>query len=144
MKGENMLVKTHTYTDFDGNERTEDFLFNYTEAQIAELEWSKDGGLSSLLAKITKEKDNRQLLEYWKKFVLGAYGIKSPDGKKFLKSKEISDDFEASAAFSDIFMELCTDTQVMSDFVNAVVPRSVRASEEKADKPAVVIDIPKS
>lgn len=136
-----MVVKTVTYTDFDGNERTEDFLFNYTAAQVAEMEWSQDGGLSNLLTRIIKEKNNKQLLDLWREFILGAYGVKSADGKKFVKTKEIRDDFESSAAFSDIFMELCTNTQAMSDFVNAVIPQNVKGV---TDDKAKVVDMPKA
>ena len=50
-----MLKKTHTYYDFDGQQRTEDFYFNLTEAELTELEYSMNGGLSQLLEKAYKQ-----------------------------------------------------------------------------------------
>ena len=72
-----MLKKTHTYYDFDGQQRTEDFYFNLTEAELTELEYSMNGGLSQLLEKIIKEDDQKQIIEYFKKIVIMAYGVKS-------------------------------------------------------------------
>lgn len=120
-----MIIKTVTYTDFDGNERTEDFRFNFTEAELTEMELSLNGGLSQLLDKIVKENDNKQLVEYFKKLVIGAYGIKSLDGKVFDKSEEVKKTFANSAAYSKIFMELATDTTAAIEFVNGIIPQSV-------------------
>ena len=50
-----MLKKTITYTDFDDNERTEDFYFHLSKAEIAEMELSENGGLVKLIGKIFME-----------------------------------------------------------------------------------------
>ena len=42
-----MLKKTITYTDYNGNSRTEDFSFNLNEAELAEMVVSVDGGLTA-------------------------------------------------------------------------------------------------
>jgi hypothetical protein len=130
-----MVVKTVTYTDFDGNERTEDFRFNFTEAELTEMEMSLNGGLSQLLDKIVKENDNKQLIEYFKKLVIGAYGVKSLDGKVFDKSEEIKKNFANSAAYSKIFMELATNADAAAEFVNGIIPKSI---SEKVEKPAAL------
>lgn len=127
-----MVVKTVTYTDFDGNERTEDFRFNFTEAELTEMELSLNGGLSQLLDKIVKEHDNKQLVEYFKKLVLGAYGVKSLDGRNFIKNDEIRQDFASSAAYSKIFMELATNTDAASEFVNGIIPQIKEANKQPA------------
>ena len=123
-----MVKKTVEYEDFDGQKRVEDFWFNFTEAELTEMEMSLNGGLSQLLQKIIDEKDNRQLIEYFKKLVIGAYGEKSLDGRHFRKSEELRRDFECSAAYSKIFMELATDEKAAADFVNGIIPKSIGAN----------------
>ena len=130
-----MIVKTVTYTDFDGNERTEDFRFIFTEAELAEMEMSLNGGLSQLLEKIVKENDNKQLIEYFKKLVIGAYGVKSLDGRNFDKSEEVKKNFAASAAYSKIFMELATDANAATEFVNGIIPANMDATKKPAALP---------
>lgn len=125
-----MIVKTVTYTDFDGNERTEDFRFTFTEAELAEMEMSLNGGLSQLLEKIVKENDNKQLIEYFKKLVVGAYGVKSLDGRNFDKSEEVKKNFVSSAAYSKIFMELATDTNAATEFVNGIIPSNIDTNKK--------------
>lgn len=119
-----MLKKTISYEDFDGNQRTEDHYFNLTEAEIAEMELSMNGGLSQLLTKILQENDQKQIIEYFKKIVLMAYGEKSLDGRKFVKNQKIRDEFASTAAYSEIFMELATDADAASAFVKGVMPKN--------------------
>lgn len=121
-----MLKKTITYTDFDENERTEDFYFNLTNAELTEMELSLNGGLSQLLEKILKENDQKQIIEYFKKIVLMAYGEKSLDGRKFVKNDQIREEFASTAAYSEIFMELATDADAAAAFVNGVMPKKAR------------------
>lgn len=119
-----MLKKTQTYTDFDGNERTEDFYFNLTEAELTELEYSMNGGLSQLLEKIIKEDDQKQIIEYFKKIVIMAYGVKSLDGRQFVKNDRVREEFASTVAYSDIFMELSHDANKAAEFVNGIMPKT--------------------
>ena len=119
-----MLKKTISYEDFDGNQRTEDHYFNLTEAEITEMELSMNGGLSQLLTKSLQENDQKQIIEYFKKIVLMAYGEKSLDGRKFVKNQKIRDEFASTAAYSEIFMELATDADAASAFVKGVMPKN--------------------
>lgn len=120
-----MLKKTVTYVDFNENERTEDHYFNLTEAELTEMELSLNGGLSQLLEKILQENDHKQIIEYFKKIVLMAYGKKSLDGRQFVKNDEIRQEFASTAAYSEIFMELATDADAASAFVNGIMPRKL-------------------
>ncbi len=127
-----MLKKTIDYEDFDGNQRTEDFYFNLTEAEITELELSMNGGLSQMLEKIIQENDQKKIIEYFKRIVLMSYGEKSLDGKHFVKSDEIRQGFASTAAFSEIFMELASDADAAVAFVNGVMPRKLKRTGEGA------------
>lgn len=117
-----MLKKTITYTDYNGVERTEDFMFNLTKAEILEMQLTKDGGMDAAIKKIVDAKDAPEIMKVFKDLILRSYGIVSDDGRRFIKSKEISDSFSQTEAFSMLFMELATDTDAASAFVNGIVP----------------------
>lgn len=123
-----MLKKTITYTDYNGSERTEDFYFNLNKAEIMEMEMSITGGLTEMINKIVAAKDAPAIISIFKKLVLKAYGEKSPDGKRFIKSEELATAFSQTEAYSQLFMELATDADEAAKFVNGIIP----ATEKKA------------
>ena len=117
-----MLKKTITYTDYNGVERKEDFYFNLTKAEIMEMEMSTSGGLTEMINRIVAAQDAPAIIKIFKELVLKAYGVKSPDGKRFIKSDELATEFAQSEAYSQLFMELATDADAASAFVNGIVP----------------------
>lgn len=117
-----MLKKTITYTDYNGSERTEDFYFNLTKAEVMEMEMSTTGGLTEMINRIVAAQDAPTIIAIFKKLILKAYGEKSPDGKRFVKSEEISAAFSQTEAYSQLFMELATDADKAADFVNGIIP----------------------
>lgn len=120
-----MLKKTLSYVDFDGQPRTEEHYFNLTQAELTEMELSLNGGLSQLLEKILQENDQKQIIEYFKKIILMAYGQKSLDGRKFVKNEQIREEFVSTAAYSELFMELATDADAAAAFINGIMPPKV-------------------
>lgn len=119
-----MLKKTITYIDYEDNERTEDFRFNLTEAEIAEMEMSAQGGMEKMIKRIVDARDSEKLVKLFKELILKAYGEISPDGKRFVKSKELSEAFSQTEAYSQLFMELATDADAASAFVNGIMPKA--------------------
>jgi hypothetical protein len=117
-----MLKETSTYTDYDGNERTEDFYFNLTKAEILEMELSTTGGMENMVRRMIAAQDTPELVALFKKLVLAAYGVKSPDGRRFIKSDALREEFSQTEAYSDLFMELATDADKAAAFVNGIVP----------------------
>ena len=117
-----MLKKTITYTDYDGVQRTEDFYFNLSKAEIAEMELSTAGGLDKTINRIVAEQDGARIIALFKDLVLKSYGKKSDDGRRFIKNQELRDDFAQTEAYSDLFMELATDADAAAAFVNGIVP----------------------
>ena len=117
-----MLKKTITYNDYNGNERTEDFYFNLTKAEIMEMEMSTTGGLAEMITRIVAAQDQPAIIKIFKDLVLKAYGEKSADGKRFIKSEEIATAFSQTEAYSILFMELATDADAAAKFVNGIVP----------------------
>lgn len=126
-----MLSKKIKYTTFDGVEMEETFYFNLTEAEIAELELSMNGGLSAHIQAIVEAKDQSQLIKLFKRLILMAYGEKSNDGKYFRKSEAIREDFASTEAYSVLFMELATDADAATKFVNGIIPAKAQAEVAK-------------
>ena len=120
-----MLKKTVTYVDYNGVERTEDFYFNLSKAEVTEMELSVRGGLSAMLEELIKSGDSARIVEIFKDLVLRSYGEKSADGKRFVKSKELSEAFSQTEAYSEIFMELALDEKAAADFVNGILPANL-------------------
>lgn len=127
-----MLKKTITYIDFDGNERTEDHYFNLTEAEIQESNLRTPGGIDAKLKKIVQAQNPDELVSYFKSFILDAYGVKSEDGRRFIKSEELKTEFSQTGAYNKLFMELTTNTDAAIAFVQGVIPQ-VPEKENTAD-----------
>lgn len=122
-----MLKKIITYTDYNGVERTEPFYFNLSKAELMEMELGVTGGMTEMLNKIIAAKDAPSLMKTFKEMIMKAYGVKSDDGKRLVKSEEISTAFTQTEAYSVLFMELITDDKAAADFVNGIVPNEIQA-----------------
>lgn len=129
-----MLTETITYEDFNGIERKEDFFFNLTEAELLEMELSTSGGYAELLTKIVEAKDTPSLARIFKELILKAYGEKSPDGKYFVKSEEISERFSQTNAYSQLYMKLALDANKAADFVNGLIPANLSKKVKESGK----------
>ena len=117
-----MLKETITFVDYNGVERTEDFYFNLTNAEVTEMEMSTSGGLAEMINRVVAAQDAPAIIKIFKDLILKAYGIKSPDGKRFIKSDEISTEFSQTEAYSQLFMELATNADEAAKFVNGIIP----------------------
>lgn len=124
-----MLTKSITYTDFDGETRTENFYFNMTKAELAELNLTTEGGLQNVLQRIIDAKNIPEVIKWFKKIITMSYGEKSPDGRRFIKSEELTNEFLQTEAYSKLFMQLLGDDKAASDFINGILP--------KIDQPAI-------
>jgi hypothetical protein len=152
-----MLKKTITYTDFNGDEQTEDFYFNLTRTELTELEASVEGGYSGMLKEIVDSKKPSELLATFKRIILASVGVKSEDGKRFNKTNEFAQDFVSSPAFDELFVTLMNDEEATAAFVKGILPggasgdfdaemkkhkleMKMKASEEKRTELKVVDD----
>lgn len=135
-----MLKKTITYTDWNGEERTEDFYFNLTRVEVLELEYDVDaeGSLTEWLTDLVKSRDIDRIIRTIKKIVLTAYGEKSADGRRFMKSDEIRRSFEENPAFDELYMTMVTDSSKAAEFLTSIMPSSVRENLGPDPKKALV------
>lgn len=122
-----MLKETIKYTDFNGVEREEDFYFNLTKAEITEMEMSVDGGLVERINKIVQAKDAKEIVKIFKTIVLDAYGEKSADGRRFIKTPELREAFSQTMAYSNLFMELATNDIKAAAFIKGIMPKEATA-----------------
>ena len=120
-----MLKKTIKYTDYNGVERTEDFHFNLSKAEIMEMQLTTVGGLDAYLKKIISAQDMPTLMRIFKDLVLKSYGVKSDDGRRFIKNDQLREEFEQTEAYSILYMELSTDADAAAAFVNGIIPADV-------------------
>ena len=127
-----MRVEHITYEDYNGVTKTKDFCFNLTEAEITQMELEVPGGLTGMLDRIVGAMDAPAIVSVFKEILMRAYGEKSPDGDRFIKSKELSEAFSQTEAYNQIYMRLITDDQVASQFINDIVPKKyAKAMAEK-------------
>ena len=126
-----MLKKTITYTDFNGNDVTDDFYFNLTQAEILKIEMGtqKAVGLEATVLALQEEKDGGKLMELFERIIRMSIGKKSPDGKRFIKTPEIADEFMETQAYSDLVMSFIEDSSKGAEFFNSIIPQQ--------EKPAI-------
>lgn len=132
-----MLQKSIKYIDYNGVEREETFLFNLTKAELMEMELGTAGGLTEMIQKIIQTKDQPSIIKIFKELILKAYGEKSADGKRFIKTDEhgnpLSRAFSETEAYSNLFMELSTDDKAAAAFVNGIIPEGLSKELEGVD-----------
>lgn len=121
-----MLKKTISYTDYNDVKREEDFYFNLTETELAEMQLEVTGGLASMLQAIVKAQDIPTIVKLFKQIILKAYGQKSPDGRRFIKSEELSTEFSQTGAYNVLYMELSQDAEKASEFITGIIPAKYR------------------
>lgn len=129
-----MVKKTITYTDYNGVERKEDFYFNFKKSEILEMEMGTQGGLAEKIQRIIDSKDQVEIISLFKDLVLKAYGVKSDDGKRFIKSPELAKEFTETEAYSEIFMELAMDADAAAAFVRGIIPQETPSIPAPANK----------
>ena len=129
-----MLKKTIKYTNYNGEEQIEDFYFNLSKAELTEMELSTTGGYGEMLQGIVAAEEHTKLVPIIKDIIFKSYGEKSDDGKRFMKSPELSTAFSQTEAYSELFMEIATDADASAAFVNGIIPTDVQQNVEEATK----------
>lgn len=124
-----MIKKTFTYVDYNGTERNEEHYFHLTKAELMEMEMSIDGGLAEMIKKIVAAQKVPEIIKVFKDLILKAYGVKSADGRRFIKNQDLIDEFAQTEAYSMLFMELATDAEKAAEFVNGIMPGDIDTKE---------------
>lgn len=127
-----MLKRSITYTNFNGEQVTEDFYFNMSKSELVELEFEKGEGFGDKLKRIVNTKDNPSLIAEFKRLILGAYGVKSEDGKRFVKNDTLREEFSQTAAYQELFVELATVEDAAVNFIKGIIPADMSAGLDQA------------
>lgn len=137
-----MLKKTITYTDYNDMERTEDFYFNLSTAELMELKLTTPDGYDGYMQNIVNAQNNQLLIKIMKDLIIQAYGEKTLDGKQFVKvgpsGNKLSTDFVQTEAFSKMFMELVTDSDAASSFVMGIMPKDLQEKVATLEKEKLI------
>lgn len=128
-----MVKKTIKYVDFDGNEREEDFYFNLTKDEIIRFGVKFPGGLEYQISRLIKTENRQEIYDIFRDLILESYGEKSSDGKRFIKSEELTTSFEQTNAFSELIIELINDSAKSAKFVESLMPRDLIEQVKKEE-----------
>ncbi len=126
-----MLVKRINYTDYNGNQRSEDFYFNLNKGEIFNLQFGTEGGLDNAIQKIIQTEDTPKIVKIFQDIILNAYGVKSDDGRRFIKSEELSTEFKQTEAYSELLMELVSDEKKAAEFISGLMPAELTKEAKK-------------
>ena len=130
-----MIKRTITFTDYNGLERTEDFYFHLTKAELAKMEMSTSGGYAEMITRIVQAKDAPAIMAVFEELIHKSYGVKTPDGRGFVKRKDDLDAFVQTEAYSQLFMDLLTDTEYATKFINGIIPADLSEQAQNAPAP---------
>lgn len=154
-----MLKRAITYENpFTEQEVTEEYWFHISKADLVEMQMEslnepevlepntgeKLEGFRAMLQRIINSKDGVAILAVVKDMIQRSYGKR--DGDRFLKSREILEEFTSSEAYSQLLFDLCTDAEALADFLNGIMPRNLdreaakiaaRAAAANPDSPAI-------
>jgi hypothetical protein len=127
-----MYKKTITYEDYDGNTRTEDAYFNFNEAELADIQHSVPGGYAAMLDSIVKNEDSTGIVNVVKELIEKSYGIKSEDGRRFIKKPEYLEEFMETPAYGAFYMELISNENAFAEFINKILPTKLLETAKTA------------
>ena len=101
-----MLHKKVTYTNYNGEVVNEDVYFNLTSMELVKMEAKYEMSISDKIKEVVDANDFRGIIALFEDLLLTAYGVKSEDGRRFIKDKEATKEFEDSIAYAEIFEQI--------------------------------------
>lgn len=136
-----MFKWEHTYTDYNGYNRTETFYFFLKANVLLDLEWRTPGGLEGYVKNIMSKMDGQGLADTFKMLIEKSYGVKSPDGREFIQGDDVFRSFSQTEAFADLYIGLATDDKFAAEFINGIFPREsiekLKQQHEMAEKAGI-------
>lgn len=122
-----MLARKIKYTNLNGEERERTFYFHFSKSEVMEMELSKEGGFEVFIQRIINTRDQKELVKMFRDLIQESYGIKSDDGEQFIKNEKVLNEFVQSEAYSELYMELATNTDAAIEFINGIFPQQIMA-----------------
>lgn len=135
-----MLKQTVSYFDFDDNPSQETLYFNLTKTELADNLHLQDD-LEAMQRTFSGKEDDlttdeiKQLVDLVKTIMRLSYGVRSADGKRFVKTDELWTEFTQTAAYDEFLYSLFQNPEKAVAFMTGILPRDVRDEAKKeADK----------
>ena len=131
-----MYKKTITYTDYNDVEQTEDFYFNLNKAELMRIQLQNNGTLQAKLERLINTRETSEIAQIFQDIIDMSYGVKSDDGKRFIKNQEVLDAFKQTEAYSELYVELTTNTDAAVEFITGIIPAKIaeQLDKEELDK----------
>jgi hypothetical protein len=145
-----MLRKKITYTDFNGEQRTEEFCFFLSKADLmkTEIKTTQAGGFKNIIQRMMDAKDYKAMVDLLDELIIKSYGVVSDDGRRLMKGKdgEYAREFMETEAYTELVMELLSgDEAKITEFIEGMLPQQLleeakkeMANEKNAPGPVVV------
>jgi hypothetical protein len=130
-----MLKMDLSFEDLSGEQVTETHYFHLSKADLVEMEVSHKGGLQKYFQSIVASEDGKAIIDSFREIILKSYGVKSDDGRRFIKNEQLRQEFLSSEAYSTLFMQLCTDADAAAAFVTGIIPSDLNTDQLKLDTP---------
>ncbi len=131
------------FEDFNGTTRKETFYFNLSRHEVLDLEWRTPGGIENYMKTIMATLDGQKLADMFQMLIDKSYGVKSPDGRSFVKGDQILNNFKFTNAYDNLYVELATDDKAAAEFINGIFPKeaveAARKQKELAEKSGLEI-----
>lgn len=134
-----MFIHNITYTDFNGNEVTEKLYFNLSQPELIRLNLEDSGKLKNLILSVQNTQDPGDIFTIIEMIVLNAYGVRSEDGKRFIKTingRPVSEEFKETAAYAALFDEFLADPEKIVTFIKNIAPEMPQTTK------TTVLDMP--
>ena len=129
-----MLKRTINYKDWNDLDRSEEHYFNLTKPEVMKMQTSVEGGYDVKVKALAAGMNGAGIMEFFENFIKQSYGVKSDDGRRFMKSEEISRAFMETRAYEVLFEELVTNSKAAAKFFNDVMPQDLDELAEKVAK----------
>lgn len=136
-----MLKKVVTYTDFNGDSRTEALYFHLSQTELMKLNF-ETGGVKDLLVEMVSKHDIAGITNLFDRLIRMSYGKKSQDGRNFVKRPEFTEDFVSTPAYDQIYMECISDENKAMEFMNGIMPEGVQANSVSKEQAMAFIENP--
>lgn len=133
-----MFSKTIKYTNFADEPCIQDFYFHIGKAELIEL------GVSDMYGRLQRIKNTNsspEILKEVRELVRLAAGVRSDDGKRFIKDDEAKSALFDSNAYDELLFELATDAESASEFVNKLFPQELLEEMQKHVKKEVIDNV---
>ena len=126
-----MYKKTITYTDYNDVEQTEDFYFNLNKAELMQIQLKNNGTLQAKLERLMNTRETSEIAQIFQDIIDMSYGVKSDDGKRFIKNQEVLDAFKQTEAYSELYVELTTNADAAVEFITGIIPAKIAEQLDK-------------